>query len=343
MKTGWWLAALAAVFASLSSGAVASESVEKFYAGKQVRILVGAAPGGDYDLAARVLARHIGRHIPGNPSIIVENLPGAGGIRVANFIYNQAPKDGTVFGSISRGLPSQVVLGESEVKADPRRFGWVGASSRPERVCVSSAAGNFKSFDDAFKREVIVGSTAAGQIFSIVPSVINKQLGAKFRIVEGYKGTGEILMALERGEVEGLCYLYSTFKTNYPELLASGKIRVLINLGETPLVDMPDVPSVYKYTTTEEQRQVLRFVISSTSEFGRPYVMPPDVPAERLEAIQKAFAAALKDPALVEEAEKLKLDMIYTSPAGLQKLLDGLYATPPDLLQTIKAQMPGNN
>jgi tripartite-type tricarboxylate transporter receptor subunit TctC len=175
-----------------------------------------------------------------------------------------------------------------------------------------------------------------------VPSVLNKQLGAKFKIVEGYKGTGEILMALERGEVEGLCYLLSTFKTNYPELLANGKISVLVNLGETALADMPEVPSIYKHTTTEEQRQVLRFVISSTSEFGRPYVMPPGVPPARLEAIQKAFAASLKDPALIEEAEKLRLDMTYTSPEGLQKLLNDLYATPKDMLQTIKAMMPEN-
>jgi tripartite-type tricarboxylate transporter receptor subunit TctC len=269
-------------------------------------------------------------------------MPGAGGIRVANYIYNQAPKDGTVFGSISRGLPSQVVLGESNVKADPRRFGWVGASSRPERVCVASTSSGFNSFDDAFKREIIVGSTAPGQIFSIVPSVLNKQLGTKFRIVEGYKGTGEILMALDRGEIDGLCYLFSTFKTSYPELLSSGKIRAVVNLGETPLADMPEVPSVYRHTTTDEQRQVLRFVISSTSEFGRPYVTPPGVPAERLETLQKAFAAALKDPALLQEAEKLKLDMTYTSPEGLQKLLDDLYATPQDMLQTIKALMPGN-
>jgi tripartite-type tricarboxylate transporter receptor subunit TctC len=342
MKASQWLAAVAAVLTAAWSGASFAEGLEQFYSGKQVKLVVGAAPGGDYDLAARVLARHIGRHIPGSPSIVVENLPGAGGVRVANYIYNQAPKDGTVFGSISRGLPSQVVLGEANVQADPRRFGWVGASSKPDRVCVASATSQFKSIDDVFKREVIVGSTAPGQIFSIVPSVLNKQLGAKFKIVEGYKGTGEILMALERGEVEGLCYLLSTFKTNYPELLANGKIRVLVNLGETPLADMPEVPSIYKHTSTEEQRQVLRFVISSTSEFGRPYVMPPGVPPARLEAIQKAFAASLKDPALIEEAEKLRLDMTYTSPEGLQKLLNDLYATPKDMLQTIKAMMPEN-
>jgi len=309
-----------------------------FYKNKQIRMIIGHPVGNDYDLAGRFLARYLAKHIPGEPNIVVQNMPAAASIAAANFLAAQAPRDGTVLGSFSRNVPSQALMGQGNLEADPRRFVWLGATSLPARVCVRWVTVPIKSPADLFTQEFIVGGAGAGSSLSILPTVFNHVLGTKFRLVQGYKGTTDTVLAMERGEVQGACASYGQFRI-YEQLIRDGKLIFLLRAEETPIPEIPDVPSIFDYAKTNEQRQLMRFVFSST-EFGRPYVFPPDVPKERVEVVRKAFAAALQDPALIAEAAKMKMDMTYRPPDHLERLVASLYETPPALIETVKKLVP---
>jgi tripartite-type tricarboxylate transporter receptor subunit TctC len=315
------------------------ESVAEFYKDKQLRIIVGNPAGGDYDQGGRVLARYLGAHLPGHPSIIVQNMPGAATITAANYLYAKAPRDGTVFGSFSRNIPSQAVIGQKNLEADPRKFGWIGGSSLPSRICAVSGQSPVKSPRDLFTRELIVAGSGAGSSLSIVPTVLGNVLGMKFKVVEGYAGANAAILALERGEVEGVCHTYSLFQATHARLVKEGQVRILMHVEEAAFPDDPSVPSVYDYAKTESQKQLLRFLFSSV-EFGRPYVAPPGVPDDRLAALRQAFAAALSDPGLLEDAKKTSIDMTYRPPQELEKLVQALYATPPELIKEAEKIVP---
>jgi tripartite-type tricarboxylate transporter receptor subunit TctC len=316
-----------------------AQNAAEFYKGKQIRMIIGNPPGGDYDLGGRTLARYLPKYLPGNPTIVVQNMPGASTIVAANYLYNVAPKDGTTFGSFSRNLAAQAVLGNDNVKADPRKYGWIGGSSLPSRVCVVNASAPVKTFADVFKHELIVGGSGAGSSLSIVPGVLNSVLGTKFKVVEGYKGSNDAVIAMERGETQGVCHTFSSFRNAHAELLRDGKVRILLHAEETAFPYAENVPSVYDYAKTEEQKQIMRFAFSSV-EFGRPYVVPPGVPADRLAVLRKAFKDALDDPQLKAESEKQVLDMTYRPPEELEKLVAQLYAMPKDLIAQAQKLMP---
>jgi tripartite-type tricarboxylate transporter receptor subunit TctC len=326
---------LCIVFAALT--AAAAEDAAEFYRGKQIKMIIGHQVGADYDIGGRLLAKYLARHIPGQPTIIVQNMPGAGSIIAANFLFSQAPRDGTVFGSFSRNFPSQSLMGLSRIKADPRQFNWLGATAFPSRVCLSAGTARVKTLDDLFRHELIVGGSA-GSSLSIMPTVFNHVLGTKFRLVEGYKGVTDTVIAIERGEVEGICASYGQF-TSLEQQIKDGKLRILLRAEEVEVPALAHVPSIYAYARTEEQRYFLRFILSST-EFGRPYVMPPQVPANRVAAARRAFAAAVRDPELMVEAGKMKLDMTYHSPEQLEQLLAKLYRTPPETIAAVKKLIP---
>jgi tripartite-type tricarboxylate transporter receptor subunit TctC len=319
--------------------AAMGETAAEFYKDKQIRIIVGNPAGGDYDQGGRMLAKYLAAHMPGNPTIIVQNMPGAATITAANYLYAKAPRDGTVLGSFSRNIPSQAVIGQKNLEADPRKFGWVGGSSLPSRICAVSGQSPVKSPDELFTRELIVAGSGAGSSLSIVPTVLSNVLGMKFKIVEGYPGTNAAVLALERGEVEGVCHTYGLFQTTHARLVKEGQVRILMHVEEAAFPDDPSVPSVYDFAKTESQKQLLRFLFSSV-EFGRPYVAPPGVPPERLAALRQAFAAALNDPALIDEAKKTSIDMTYRPPQELEKLVQALYATPSELIQEAEKIMP---
>jgi tripartite-type tricarboxylate transporter receptor subunit TctC len=327
-----WLAA-AAPFAALG------QSGPNFYAGKQIRMIIGHPAGNDYDLAARFLAKYLVRHIPGEPTIIAQNMPQAASITAANFLFSQAPRDGTVLGSFSRNVPSQARMGQANVSADPRLFNWLGATSLPSRVCVASATAPVKTAADLFTHELIVAGSGAGSSLSILPTVFNHVLGTKFRVIEGYKGTTEAVLAMERGEVQGVCATYGQFRT-YEQLLRDGKIRFILRAEEAAIAELKEVPSIFDFAQTNEQRQLMRFVFSSV-EFGRPYAVPPGTPQERVALLRKAFADTVHDPELIAEAEQLKLDMTYRSPEELERLVTNLYETPPEMVETVKKLVPG--
>jgi tripartite-type tricarboxylate transporter receptor subunit TctC len=329
---------LGAVLA-LQLSPAAAQSVAEFYKDKQVRLIIGNAAGGDYDLGGRLLARYLGAHIPGNPTVVVQNMPGASTVTATNYLYNKAPRDGTVFGSFSRNIASQAVIGKMNIEADPRKFGWIGGSSLPGRVCMVSAKSGVKSAAELFTREVIVAGSGAGSSLSIVPTALNNVLGTKFKLVEGYQGSNAAMLALERGEVEGICHTHGVFQSHHAQMVKEGQLKILLHVEDTEFPEDPSVPSIYQFAKTEKQKQMLRFLFSST-EFGRPYVTPPGVPADRLAALRNAFADALKDPGLIEEAKKTSVDMTYRPPEELEKLVAALYATPKETIEELEKIVP---
>src|SRR5215467_249288 len=324
-------------FASISSDAF-GEPAQGFYRNKQVRLIVGHPVGNDHDVGGRLLAKYLGKHIPGRPNVIVQNMTAAASVAAANYVYGQAPRDGIVIGTFSRNFPSQAMMGQPNIEADPRRFQWLGATSFPGRICTAWTTAAVKTPADLFTSELIVGGSGAASTLSIVPTVLNHVLGTKFRIVEGYKAAQDVLLAIERGELQGVCSSYSQFRS-YDRLFREGKLRILFRVEEAALPDRPDVPTIFDQAKTDEQRELMRFVFSSV-EFGRPYVFPPDVPKERVAIMRAAIERAAKDPELIAEAETMKLDMAYRSPEHLERLIDNLYRTSPAMVQTIKKLVP---
>ncbi len=330
------LAAVGMLGASIAPAAAQRET--DFYRNKQVKMIVGFGPGNDYDIGARLLARYLGKHIPGNPAVIVQNMPQAASVVAANYIFTQAPRDGTVLGAITRNLPTQALLGQSNIEADPRRLIWLGGTSFPGRVCVVGEKAPIKDVADIFTRELIVGSNGAGNSTNVLPTVFNHVLGTKFRLIEGYKGTADIVLAIERDEVQGVCSSLGQFRAS-AAAFREGKLRVLFRAEEAAMAEIPEAPSIYDFARTEEQKTFMRFVFSST-ELGRPYVLPPDVPAARVATLRAAVEAAANDPELVEEAEKLGLDMAWRTPQTLQASVERLYRTPPAMIETVKKLIP---
>jgi tripartite-type tricarboxylate transporter receptor subunit TctC len=315
-----------------------SQTGTDFYRNKQIRLIVGHPVGNDHDVGGRLLARYLPRYIPGRPSIIVQNMTQAASIVAANYVFTQAPRDGTVIGTFSRNFPSQAMMGQANIEADPRRFVWLGATSFPGRICTAADGAAVKTTDDLFRQELIVGGSGAASTLSIVPTVINHVLGTKFRIIEGYKAAQNVLLAIERGELEGVCSSYSQFRS-YDRLFREGKLHILFRVEEAPIPEIPDVRSIFEAAKTEEQRQLMRFVFSSV-EFGRPYVFPPGVPKERVEIVRKAIADAAQDRELLAEADKMKLDMAYHPPEQLERLVAHLYETTPAMVETIRKLVP---
>jgi tripartite-type tricarboxylate transporter receptor subunit TctC len=338
MRSKIWTCGAALALACSISASAHGQAAQDFYRNKQIRMIIGHPVGGDYDVGGRVLAKHLSKHIPGQPVVIVQNMPAAGSIVAANFLHNQAPRDGTVFGSFSRNFPSQALMGQNNIEADPRRFNYLGATSLPSRVCVRWHTARVKSLADLFTHELITAGASAGTSLSIIPTVLNHVLGTKFRVIEGYKGISDSILAIERGEVEGVCASFGQFR-NQERLMREGKLRVLLRAEEAPIAAIPDVPTIYAYAKTNEQRQFLRFVLSTT-EFGRPYVLPPEVPKDRVEVMRKALADAARDPELLAEADKMKLDMSYHSPDRLERLLANLYQTPPQMVEAVRKLIP---
>jgi tripartite-type tricarboxylate transporter receptor subunit TctC len=315
-----------------------SAHADDFYKGKQVRLIAGFPAGNDYDLGARLLIKYLPKYIPGQPTIIVQNMPQAASVVAANYLYVQAPRDGTAFGSFSRNIVNDALTGQANVVIDPRKVIWLGATSRPSRVCARWYTAPVKTPADLFTQEFIVGAAGATSSLAILPTVLNKVLGTKFRIVEGYQGMGDAMLAMQRGETQGMCASYAQFRIG-DQLAQDGKITFLLRAEQAPLVELPEVPSIFDYAKTDEQRQLMQFVFSST-EFGRPYAFPPEVPQDRVDIMRKAIADAAHDPDLLAEAANLKMDMTYTPPDQLAQLVADLYKTPPNIIETVKALLP---
>jgi tripartite-type tricarboxylate transporter receptor subunit TctC len=331
--------ALAAVVACFAIGrAAAQDAVAQFYKGKTINIYVGTSAGGGYDTYARLLARHLGDHIPGHPDIVVENMPGAGSGKATGYVYAVAPKDGTALAAIFPGVLLDPLIGTVKARYDAEKFNYIGSANSDVYICYLRSDAPAKTFKDVFAHQVVVGASAAGGTTRDMPSMLDNVLGAKFRVVTGYAGSKEITIAVERNEVNGACGIgWSGLPTLHPDWFAKKFINVIVQLSRKghPELNKMGVPRSDEFAKTDEERQVLD-LIQSQSEFGRPYLLPPGVPAERVAALRKAFVDTLKDPALLAEAKKMQLDLDYMSGEDLQDLIKKLYALPPSIIARAK-------
>ncbi len=330
------LGAAGALLGALIAQPVAAGSVADFYKGKTITIYIGYSPGGGYDAYARTVGRHIGRHIPGNPGTVAKNRPGAGSLKLANELYNTLPRDGTAIGTIGRGIPMEPLFGTKEAKFEPSKFNWLGSANNEVSVCVSWHTSPIKTLNDFLNKEMIVGGTGPGADTDTFPKVLNNVIGTKLKLVTGYPGGNNINLAIERGEVQGRCgWSWSSVKSTRAQWLRDKKINVLLQMSTAKHPEMPDVPFVMDLAKTEKDRKVLKLVFARQA-WGRPFVAPPGVPADRVKALQAAFMATMKDPKFLEDAKKQKLEIAPISGAEIGRLMVALYASPKDIVQAAK-------
>ena len=316
-------------FAALAAaGPAAADSVSDFYKGKTVTIWVGYSPGGGYDVYARTFARHWSKHLPGNPEFIVKNRPGAGSMLVANELYNILPKDGTAIGVIGRGMPQEKLLGNDQAQFESSKFTWIGSANNEVSVCVSWAETGIKSVQDLKTRGMIVGGTGQGADTDTFPKVMNNVLGTKLKLVTGYPGGTDVLFAMEKGELEGRCgYSWSSAVTTHGDWLRDKKMNVLVQMSTEKHPDLPNVPFVMDLAENDEERQVLEFIFARQA-WGRPFLAPPGVPADRAKALQDSFMAVTKDPAFIADTEKQKLEINPLPGPRIAQMIARMYQTP---------------
>lgn len=313
-----------------------AQSSGDVYKDKQIRFVIHSKSGGDYDVWGRLVTRHMTKHIPGNPAIVPTNMPGGGGIIAANFLFNTAPRDGLTFGIIGRNLPFQALTKVDNIRFDPLKFNWIGSPELTNRVCAVTANSPAKIAKEVFEKEVLMGGAGAGTAVSTVPILLNRMLGSKFKLVEGYGSSTDVVLAMERNEIHGVCQSVSSFERSKPGWIEAGKMILLFNMEKTRMKAYPSVPSIHEFAKTEEHRQILT-LFSSSVEFGRPFVAPPEVPADRVEILRKAFVAALKEPELHKEAEKLQLDIAIIDGEELTGLIKDMMATPVAQIEKMEA------
>jgi tripartite-type tricarboxylate transporter receptor subunit TctC len=320
----------------VAAPAASADPVADFYRDQTVTILVSADAGGGFDIYARALQPYLSSHLPGKPTVIVKNMPGAGGIVAMNHLYNAAPKDGTVVGIVHNTVPFSPLLKKRNTRFDAREFHWVASLDRLPYLCVSWHGSKVKTFDDVLKHELVVGSTGAGSGMTTFPLLLNRMFGAKFRVVSGYKGGNNIYLAMERGEVEGRCSLtYPTLAKVHPEWLAQKKINIFAVLSTERDPDWPqalkEASFVYDRAKTDEQKAIFDLAFAG-AEMDRPMPMPPGTPAGRVRAVAGAIAAAARNPAMLADFKKRGLDLKYTPGEKVAALIARIYATPPEIV-----------
>ncbi len=320
--------ALSLPFACDSANA---QDVDAFYRGKQLKLVVGSSSGQDYDLWARLIGRHITRHIPGEPSLVVENMPGAGHIVATNHLFNVAPRDGSVIGMVSRNMTDAAMMKVRNIRFEPGRFNWLGSPEVNHRVMFVSAASGIASVADLFERELIVGAPGGGQGVTAAPILLKNLLGLKLKIVTGYRSPGEVVLAVTRGEVGSLVTTVGGPLSARRQWVADGKMRVLFNM-EPERVPWLDAPTIFDVTRTEEQRQVLTFFAGNT-RLGRPLMAPPDVPADRVATLRRAFDATMRDAAFLKEAETMGFEVSPQTGERIAALVGVALATPEEIVR----------
>jgi tripartite-type tricarboxylate transporter receptor subunit TctC len=303
------------------------------FKGKTFEIIVGYDTGGGYDIYARALARHIGKHLPGNPTVIVKNMPGAQTRQAANYLYNIAPKDGTVIATVARGLPTEELLGTGGIRFQSAKFNWIGSMNNEVSVGVAWHTSPVKTFADTKKREMIVGAIADSLLFA---QVMNAVLDTKFKPITGYKSGAEIGLAMERGEVEGrMGWSWSSIVSTNPEWISEGKIRNLVQFSTSKHSDLPNVPLVTELAENPDDRALLELIFSR-QVIGRPFVAPPGLDAETVKVLRKAFDDTLQDPEFKAEMEKANLEVNPIGGEDVQKLIERLFKTPPAVIERTK-------
>jgi tripartite-type tricarboxylate transporter receptor subunit TctC len=317
-----------------AGAAVAAEpSPAEFYASTPITVIVGFPGGGGYDAYARLLSRHLGQHIPGSPKIIISNMPGAGSLIAANYLYNKAEKDGSVIGMFAGGLALDPLFGNAQARFDGRRLTWIGSMNGETSLCLARSDAPIKTVQDIFKQEFIIGTASStGGTFAF-PTSSNYLLKTKFKLVSGYSGTNGVMLAVDRGEVQGMCGIsYSSVKTARPQWLEKNQVNIILQESTRRLPELPDVPAVMELAKDEETKRVLELIYGWKLAMGRPIVGPPDIPQARVAVLRQAVDAMLKDSAFLAEAEKLQVEIVPTSGAEIEQFIMRAYETPKALI-----------
>lgn len=330
-------AALKAAIVLLPFFAQSAAAQPAFYAGKQIKVIVSTQAGGAYDLWMRLIAPYMSKYIPGSPSFLIQNMPGGGSIVATNYLYNVAPRDGSMIGMIGRNIPFQAVMGEKTIRADLTKFNWLGNPEVANRICASRPIADVKSAQDLFSHQVLVGGAGAGGAMSTIPLLLSRMLGMRLKLVEGYQGPREVLLAMERGEVDAVCFSIAGIENARPGWLEAGKLHLLFNMEKKRLPGR-SAPSIFEFAKTDLQRETLT-MFSAGTMFGSPIVAPPGVPSGRVQVMKTAFERAMADPGLLEQAKRSGLEVGVVKGEELSKLMGELVATPHDLLEDMKVYL----
>jgi tripartite-type tricarboxylate transporter receptor subunit TctC len=323
--------------AALCGAAPASaDEVADFYRGKRITLIIGYGTGGGYDLYARMFGRFFGEHVPGKPTVVAQNMPGAGSRTAGNWLFKIAPKDGTVIATLGQGTPADQALGQQGVQFDVRRFNWIGNLVVVNNILFVSASTGVASIEDAKKKPLAIGASGASSPSVLYPQASNNLLGTKFKIVAGYPGGGDINLAVERGEVDGRgSDSWASLKSTHPQWIAERKVNILFQVGPRREADLPNVPLWAELAQTEDQRRVLE-ILSGDAAVGRPILTAPDVPPERVKALRKAFDDTLADPQFLAAAKQANM---YFNPIGgeeLQQIVGRIVSHPPEIVTMVK-------
>lgn len=316
------------------AGPVSAQAPAGFYAGKSVQLIIGLGAGGGYDIWGRTVARHIGRHLPGNPTVLPQNLDGAGSIRAANFIYGVAPKDGTAMALIARDAPLAPITGAAGARFDPTQLSWLGTPTTETNVCIAYKNAQVKTVNDLFTKQLTLGSTGVGTGTYSYPKALNDLLGMKFKIVSGYPSSSDVFLALERGEVEGICESLDSVIVRRPDWISTKTVNVLFQGGMHPNHDLEHVPFINDLAKTADDRKAIEFLYAGQG-IGRPFVAPPGLPPERLKIMRAAFNATMTDPEFVAEVKQRKFELAPETGEYLENLIKKTYATPKPIVDKI--------
>ncbi|WP_429550902.1 Bug family tripartite tricarboxylate transporter substrate binding protein [Paraburkholderia sp. MM5477-R1] len=320
-------------------GTAYAESTQDFYSGRTVNMEIGYSVGGGYDMYARLLAKHLGNHLPGKPTITPQNMPGAGSLKAANYLYSVAPKDGATIGTFGRTMPEQPLLGEADY--DSRRLVWLGSMDSDVSLCVTWHTSPIKTFQDLMTKSSRFGGQGAGSDPDVMANTIKNLFHAKLQLVTGYPGSNESALAMQRGEIDGECGAsWSTLRMRHPDWLRDHKVNLIVQMALEKHPDLPNVPLLSDLASDAETKQVLT-VIAASQALARPFAAPPGIPVDRADALRKAFADTMKDPAFLADAKGLSIEVRYVPPEQISKVLDDLYKTSPDQIAKAKAAVGG--
>ena len=307
------------------------------WAQSQLTVVIGYSPGAIYDAYGRLVARHIGKHLPGNPSVVPQNMPGAGSLRSANYLFAVAPKDGSTIGLFARGMAMQPLLDEQGIAFDAQKFNWIGSVSAEVSVVLASAASPFKTIEDAQQREMVVAASGSGADSVIFPYILNGVIGTRFKVVTGYPGNAEMLLAVERGEAHGNAGTsWTTLVSIKPDWVRERKVNVLLQLAGRKHRDLAHVPLALDLAKSESDRSVLNLIFSR-QDMAYPFVAPPDVPPERLAALRRAFDATMKDPEFLGDAARQNLEVEPVSGVEVGAIVRRAYDSPPEVIARARA------
>ena len=328
------LAPLAVALWSLACGPI--QAAGDFYRDKTVSLYVGYPPGGGYDVYARALARHMGRHIPGTPVLVIRNQPGAASLAFVNELYNTHSRDGLVFGTFARSVPMDRLLGRPSTHFDPVKFSWIGSANAEVSICTVWHGLGIASVQEFMARPIIFGANAPGSESDVYPTILNNLLGAKFKVVTGYPGTNDLMMAMERGETQGRCGMtWSALKSTLPEWVRDKKVYVALQFAIEKHVELADVPLVTELARNNEERAALELILAGQA-MGRPFAAPPKIPADRLDILRRAFDQTMDDQAFLTEADKLGLEIQPVQGARLQELVERMFVQPKSVVEAAR-------